>query len=38
VLPLSGVSGAGVSEILSALLGAIGAERAETDAAALVAV
>jgi GTP-binding protein len=35
VLPLSGVSGAGVSEILGALLGAIGAE---TDAAALVAV
>ena len=38
VLPLSGVSGAGVSEILRALLGAIEAERAETDAAALVAV
>ena len=38
VLPLSGVSGAGVSEILGALLGAIETERAETDAAALVAV
>ena len=39
VLPLSGVSGAGVSEILGALFAAIEAERAELpDAAALVAV